>query len=152
DRLTVWDFATGRPRKRIPGPGKTLAALAVSPDGARLAAQDLDGTLHITDLATGQKVFSRRLPGRMPARGGVRSALAYSPDGRWPAVVADRSTVGLLDTQRHELAVRCTGHGGAVHSLAFSPDGRWLVSAGEDRTARLWEVATGAPGAVLKGH
>jgi WD40 repeat protein/serine/threonine protein kinase len=152
DRLTIWDFATGRPRKRIQGPGQTPAALAISPDGARLAAQDLDGTLHITDVATGQEVFSTRLPGRIPNRGEVRGALAYSPDGRWLAVVADRSTVGLLDTQSHDLAVRWTGHGGAVHSLAFCRDGRWLVSAGEDRTVRLWDVATGAPGAVLEGH
>jgi WD40 repeat protein len=153
DRLTIWDFATGRPRKRIPGPGKTPAALAVSPDGARLAAQDLDGTLRIIDLATGQEVVSTRLPGRMPGRGEVRSTLAYSPDGRRLALVADRSTVGLLDTQTHRLAARCTGHVGAVYSLAFSPRGRRLVSAGDDQTVRLWDPATGAPlGEPLRGH
>src|SRR5262249_12590135 len=56
ERLTIWDLATARPRQVIPGPGKTLAALAVSPDGTRIAAQDLDGTLRITDAATGQEV------------------------------------------------------------------------------------------------
>jgi WD40 repeat protein len=152
DRLTIWDFATGRPRKRIAGPGMTPAALAVSPDGARLAAQDLDGTLRIIDLATGREVVAARLPGRMPERREVRSTLAYSPDGRWLALVANRSTVGLWDTQRNQLAVRCTGHSGAVYSVAFSRNGRWLVSAGADRTVRLWGVATGAPGPILKAH
>src|SRR5438067_464145 len=40
DRLNIWDFASGRCRKVVPGPGTTPAALAVSPDGARIAAQD----------------------------------------------------------------------------------------------------------------
>jgi WD40 repeat protein len=147
DQLTVWDLTTGRPRKVIPGPGKLLGALAISPDGTQIAAQDLDGTLRITEAATGQEVASMPLPGA-----GLRTELAYSPDGRWLALIADRSTVGLWDTQKHELAARWVGHTGAIHTVAFSRDGHQLVSAGEDRTVRLWDVATGAPLAVLRGH
>jgi WD40 repeat protein/serine/threonine protein kinase len=36
-------------------------------------------------------------------------------------------------------------HGSSVAAVAFSPDGRLAVTAGEDRIARLWEVATGQP-------
>jgi WD40 repeat protein len=125
----------------------SLRALAVSPDGTRIAAQDRDGTLHIAESATGRQVDSTRLPSI-----GVRGGLAYSPDGRWLAVVADHSTVGLWDTQQHRLAARWAGHAGGIYSLAFSRDGRRLVSTGEDRTVRLWDTTTGAHLAVLPGH
>jgi WD40 repeat protein/serine/threonine protein kinase len=147
DRLTIWDLGTGRRRNRIPGPGKRLGALAVSPDGARIAAQDLDGTLRLAEAAGGREVATARLPGA-----GLRTELAYSPDGRWLALIADRSTVGLWDAQTHQLVAQWAGHTGGIYTVAFSRDGRRLVSAGEDRTVRLWDVATGAPLAVLRGH
>jgi hypothetical protein len=51
---------------------------------------------------------------------------------------------------REKLALR--GHGDFVGAAAFSPDGTRILSASADRTARLWNAATGAETAVLRGH
>ena len=45
------------------------------------------------------------------------------------------------------------GHDKAVLSAAFSPDGKRIVTAFQDKTARVWDSATGQPiGEPLKGH
>ena len=45
-----------------------------------------------------------------------------------------------------------TGHTGAVNSVAFSPDGARLSTASEDKTARVWNSATGELLYTLTGH
>jgi hypothetical protein len=45
-----------------------------------------------------------------------------------------------------------TGHAGWVRGVAFSPDGRLLATASTDRTARLWDPATGDCLRTLTGH
>jgi WD40 repeat protein len=44
------------------------------------------------------------------------------------------------------------GHSGPVTSAQFSPDGTRVVTASEDQTAIVWDVAAGTPIAVLRGH
>ncbi len=44
------------------------------------------------------------------------------------------------------------GHTAAVEGCAFSPDGRLALSASDDATLRLWDVATGASLRTLAGH
>jgi WD40 repeat protein len=45
-----------------------------------------------------------------------------------------------------------SGHDAPVLSVAFSPDSTRIVTASDDKTARLWDAATGAQLALLKGH
>ncbi len=44
------------------------------------------------------------------------------------------------------------GHHGGVDGVAIAPDGTWLATAGEDRTVRIWDPATGRQIALLTGH
>jgi len=45
-----------------------------------------------------------------------------------------------------------TGHAGWVVSAAFSPDGRRIITSSYDKTARVWDAATGLELQTLSGH
>jgi WD40 repeat protein len=142
DRLRVWDVATGRVRKEIQGPGRGFRFLTLSPDGRRVAANADNAPFRVCDLTSGERLFS--------AKG---QALAYSPDGRWLAIVraGEEKTVVLLDARTYKTVASFQGHEKAVLSATFSPDSRRLASCSSDRTVRLWEVETGGC-QVLSGH
>jgi WD40 repeat protein len=44
------------------------------------------------------------------------------------------------------------GYNSQIQDLQFSTDGRILASAGDDRTVRLWDTATGAEVKILQGY
>jgi len=44
------------------------------------------------------------------------------------------------------------GHTNTVQTLAYSPDGHTLASASDDRTVRLWDLATGQTRVILDDH
>lgn len=145
DRLRVWDLASARVRKEIPFSARNTQLLTVSPDGTRVAALDFDWTsgnrLAVLDLASSKSLFAA-----------AGSPLAYSPDGRWLAAVAeDEKTVLLLDPRTHETVARFRGHARSVFKAAFSPDSRYLASCGKDRTVRLWQISSGGC-QELRGH
>lgn len=45
-----------------------------------------------------------------------------------------------------------SGHTGPVRSVAFSANGKFILTASDDKTARVWEASTGKEVAVLRGH
>ena len=44
------------------------------------------------------------------------------------------------------------GHEGCVNSAVFSPDGEYVLTASDDKTARLWEKASGKVLITYRGH
>jgi serine/threonine protein kinase/TPR repeat protein len=67
---------------------------------------------------------------------------------RTPAAISVFQEMRAADA---ELAV-LSGHGDRVYSAAYSPDGTRIVTASNDKTARIWDAHTGAQLAVLWGH
>jgi WD40 repeat protein/serine/threonine protein kinase len=55
------------------------------------------------------------------------------------------------DARSHGLAVVLRGHAEYVNDVSFSPDGKRVATASDDRTARIWDLATGES-KVLSGH
>ena len=70
----------------------------------------------------------------------------------FPISVLRRETAALAEGAAAPPMRVLAGHGDDVMSVAFSPDGTRLLSVGCDRTARLWDVTTGAELFVLRDH
>jgi RNA polymerase sigma factor (sigma-70 family) len=145
--LCVWDLATGKELRRLPGdPDNDTLCLAFSPDGRLLASAGWSKKIRVTEVATGQTVR------QFPAYAWV---LAFSADGGTLASGDVDGTVSLWDlaTGRKQAAFRGHSPGGqgrfnfaaGVSALAFSGDGKTLVSGGGDTTVLLWGLTGSAP-------
>ncbi len=134
DRLVrVWDLETGKEQFVLPGFGKDIEAVAVSPDDKVLATGGW-GEIRFWDPDT-------RDPGGVLRQSDGVMALAFSPDGKLLAGAGSDGTVRLWDVGSRQLLRSAQRHQGCVWSVAFSPDGTLLASGGNDKTARLWNVA-----------
>ena len=83
--------------------------------------------------------------------GVLPTAIAVSPDGARVAVGTQLGVVRVLALPSGRPLGQVAAHG-AVESVAFDRAGRRLVTAGADRTARVWSARTLTPLAVLREH
>jgi hypothetical protein len=136
-RVRLWDADTGRRLWTADAHGARAWGIAFAPDGQTIASAGGDQKVRLWDVSTGTAKATVA-----DLRGGVYG-VAYSTDGRTLAVAAG-NTVRLLDVSTGRDVGRAGGPTTAVVVFAFDPAGYTLARAGDDRTIRLYELATGA--------
>jgi len=128
-RARVWTGA-GEPRLDLRGHTGDIKGAAASPDGLEYATASLDRTVRRWDAVTGRELA--RLEHGSPVQD-----LAYSPDGRWLATIADDHARLWRRDDRH-VVHELRGH--APDGLVFSRDSARLLTYSSDHTARVWEL------------
>jgi eukaryotic-like serine/threonine-protein kinase len=155
----LWDSDSGQPRGQLVNTTAYIRALAFTPDGRRLAAASVNGTIRIWNVAERTQVG--RLRGH-PAEG---LALAFQADGQTLVSGCDQGTACLWDlaasnrTSTHtNLAIshwftpNVPGQNfapGALDpkvvqrlGLAFTPDSRSFITTDPDGTLGVWDTRT----------
>ena len=129
--LYLWDFNTAALTVRIETPA-AVTGVAYSPDGSQIAVSQADNRLRI--YASEGGVLLEDIPTPQPPQN-----VAYLAAGTLVAGQADnQSRIFGISIQKV-----LTGHMGAVNSIVYSDNGELLLSAGADKTLRVWSVATG---------
>jgi WD40 repeat protein len=152
--VRVWETATGRALRPLATSGGDVTAVAFSPDGTRVASGNLDGSLHLWDLAAGREcrravpapavggsLDALNLLGRMPASWYCEfTGLVFARDGQ--RVIGGRAdgAVYVWDLAAGRLTCTPARHREGITCLALSPDGAKLATSSADATVLVWDV------------
>ncbi len=117
--------------------GEFIRSVAFSPDGQRLAAASMDGTIPVWDVTTGRKTvltIARRA-----------EIVAYRPDGGLLALSQKRDGgVTAWDATTGKDAFAFGGFSVVLDSAVFSPDGRRVAACfAEYGPIKVWDTASG---------
>ncbi len=142
-KLTAWPLAD---RGGFPEPaGEAVvsgsqqdwaSAMALSPDGRRVASCGSDGTVRVTGAGTGAEQLLIR------AHDGWALSVDWSPDGSQLLTGGRDGQVRTWDALDGRPTRTFAGHASWVFAVVWCPDGT-LVSGGRDGTVRLWPLGRG---------
>ena len=118
-------------------------ALAVSPDGGRIAAGDRDNRVVLWDLG------SRRIAATLTADASdieSISALAFVPGSTRLVAASTDGTARIWDTTSTAAPALTLGRVGdpPLGAVAVSPDGSRIATAAGDQTIRIWDSRSGS--------
>jgi WD40 repeat protein len=136
--LELWHFVDGQIRlaRKLAesATNEVCEAARFFPDSKTLAAAEFgSGSVHVWDVSTGRRI--RTLSHPIPFYATVQ--LAVSSDGRFVAASsAGRQVVWYAKSG----AIRLSLNEGPSVCLAFTPDARFLVTGGDQRVIRFWNL------------
>lgn len=141
-KLFLYDIPTFQ-EKQIDVGGSHLS---YSPDGKKLVVLTDSGKTSFVDISSG-KVINSYWPGDRHSVSAV-NGIAFSPDGKWVAVVYTpvgftvQDFIQLFDSVNFQPIRKIAGakvNYQSPEGISFSPDGRWIAGS----SGTLWDPASG---------
>lgn len=123
-----------------------VGCLAISSDGASLAAGSLHRAISVTNTSDGGNLYRRC------EHNDAVTAVAWSNDGRLLATGSADATVRLWNARTGEPLSTIRRVRGTVTALAFSNDGLFLAAAGVDLSIRVFRLSDGELIKMMYGH
>lgn len=139
--VIIWDIerAAAVWFKKI-GSREGQLAIALSPDGRRVATAAWRGGIQVWDIETKKELYT--------LADGERGAyqVAFSPDGRFLVATGNEYHPGVTvwEMATGQQVHQYTGHITGAVSVAFSPDCRRVASGGAESMIYLWDMTSKA--------
>jgi WD40 repeat protein len=143
--VRLWDAKTGVQLFVLQGHATDVFRARFSPDGTRLLSLAIGDSARLWDAETGTSITVFQ---------GYHTGV-FTPDGTRLVVQStdQKSPPKLVDASNGSTIVELIGHTSYVnHYPVFSPDGTRLLTCSGDKTAIVWDIASGKPTLTLRGH
>ena len=145
--VRVWRTSDLQLIAEAPAHRHPVRGIAATPNGKSVVSSSDDGELRVWDI--GAASYRSVNVGGVPGAWG----LAIDPTGSTIAIGLASGRIRLYDARTLALKPEfAAAHDGAISRLAFSHDGRWLASGSSDRTARVWDAASGRQVALINSR
>jgi hypothetical protein len=111
-----------------------IFALALSPDGKKLASGGCDRLVRVFDIASGKIEHS------IENHADWVLGVAFTPDGKGLATSSRDKTAKVWDLAAKESLLTFPDHGDYVYGVIITNDGKTGISIGSDKNVRTWQA------------